>query len=322
MHSPDPHDPDRELDALMQDKLETHCRQQLSAMLDGVLAPDEARFLLRRLQHDGELAGHWERWQVYGEMMRGGVSQLLPADFSQRVVAALETEAQQPRSAVAVRGARPGWTRWAGAAALAASVAMAALFVVQRDPQGAAPAMGSEPRQVAASGAPASVALPDATLASAAQAPVPATPSGLADAAAAGAVILAAREVPRRATRRQGANRVAATAPEIRSATVTTTVTASAPAPQLVEAIASTAAETGAARAASDPFMPEVPASTRPWPRAVVPGMGQGGFTVGYGVAAGRQADAGGFEHFQPRLPAAEDPQAARLAVPENSGDR
>ena len=53
MHSPqDPNAQDhsaRELDALMQDKVEAHCRQQLSAMLDGGLAPDEARFLLRRL---------------------------------------------------------------------------------------------------------------------------------------------------------------------------------------------------------------------------------------------------------------------------------
>lgn len=308
MHSPqDPadHDPTRELDALMQDKVEAHCRQQLSAMLDGVLAPDEARFLLRRLQHDGELAGNWERWQVYGDLMRGGVSQLLPADFSQRVVAALEAEAQQAQPAVAARGARPGWTRWAGGAALAASVAMAALFVVQRDPQGAAPATGSEPLQVAASGVPASVATPPAQVA--ANTPEPVTPAEAGATAAAGAVVLAAREVPRRAARRQQDNaRVAAAASETRTAA----------APEAAQAVASAEA----ARTASDPFVLEVPATARPWPRAVVPGMGQGGFNVGYGTSPGTQTEAGGFEYFEPQLPPTETPQADPPARADSPG--
>ena len=34
------------------DKLDIHHRQQLSALMDGDLPADEARFLLRRLQHD------------------------------------------------------------------------------------------------------------------------------------------------------------------------------------------------------------------------------------------------------------------------------
>ncbi len=324
MHSTEnnaPVDPNRELDALMQDKVEAHCRQQLSAMLDGVLAPDEARFLLRRLQHDGELAGNWERWQVYGDLMRGGVSQLLPADFSQRVVAALEAEAQQAQPAVAARGARPGWTRWAGGAALAASVAMAALFVVQRDPQGATPPSGSESLEVATSGAPAPVTLPGAAVASTTPEPRPATPAEAGATAAAGAIVLAAREAPRRAARRQN-TRSAATVSEAR---VSEARIAAAPAPEPPEAIAATGAEAGASgatRRPSDPFVLEVPANARPWPRAVVPGMGQGGFNAGYGVPAGTQAGAGSFEHFEPTLPAAEDPQAALSAPTENTGGR
>ena len=46
------HDPDPG-----HDKLDLHQRQQLSALVDGELAPDQARFLLRRLQHDAELSG-------------------------------------------------------------------------------------------------------------------------------------------------------------------------------------------------------------------------------------------------------------------------
>ena len=41
------------------DKLFVYHRQQLSAMLDGELSPDEAKFMLRRLQHDTELATCW-----------------------------------------------------------------------------------------------------------------------------------------------------------------------------------------------------------------------------------------------------------------------
>lgn len=315
MHSPqDPNAQDqsaRELDALMQDKVEAHCRQQLSAMLDGGLAPDEARFLLRRLQHDQELAGNWERWQVYGDLMRGGVSQLLPADFSQRVVSALEAEAQQAQPAVAARGARTGWTRWAGGAALAASVAMAALLVVQRDPQGAVPLSGNGPLEVAATTAPAAVVRAGAVAATNAPEPTPpAAPAAEAGAAAAGAIVLAAREAPRRA-RRQAAR---AATPASRAATAV----ASAPEPD-APASADTAVAAAGTQDASrnnDPFVLELPQNPRPWPRAVVPGTGQGGFNVGYGA----QEPVATFEHFEPRLPAVDDPQAELSAQAESTG--
>src|SRR3546814_11040587 len=71
------------------DKLDDHHRQQLSAMLDGELLPDQAKFMLRRLEHDGELAACWERWPVCGEVMRGSQGALLPADFSRRAAHAI-----------------------------------------------------------------------------------------------------------------------------------------------------------------------------------------------------------------------------------------
>ena len=46
-------------------------REQLSALMDGALPEDQTRFLLRRLQHDAELAGSWDRWRTAGEVMRG-----------------------------------------------------------------------------------------------------------------------------------------------------------------------------------------------------------------------------------------------------------
>lgn len=330
MQSPDTSKDTRELDALMQDKLEAHCRQQLSAMVDGALAPDEARFLLRRLQHDAELSGRWERWQVYGDLMRGGVSQLLPGDFSQRVVAALEAESMQAQPAVVGRGARGGWTRWAGGAALAASVAMAALVVVQRNPQGDA-AAGATAAPVAAitqDNAPGAAA-PDASnrLAATEAAPadnVPAAPSTLPGQAPAGdggtaavvaAAALAASDAPRRVARRQQATRAGNGTPEAASQRDTVVQ----PQVDADQAIAVAGVEDGSGRQ-QDPFGIEAPASAsvRPWPRAVLPGVSHGGFNVGYGQPA--QADAAqspGFDYFEPQLPAEErvdDVQAASTA--------
>src|SRR5690606_36407727 len=75
----DNQDIDIEFQQAPPDRLYAHNRRQLSAMLDGELSPDQARFMLRRLQHDGELAACWERWQVCGDVLRGRGHSLLPA---------------------------------------------------------------------------------------------------------------------------------------------------------------------------------------------------------------------------------------------------
>ncbi|HEY0332445.1 MAG TPA: RseA family anti-sigma factor, partial [Stenotrophomonas sp.] len=100
------------------DKIERHYRQQLSALVDGQLPADEARFLLRRLQHDDELAGCQERWQLCGDVLRGMAAAPAPLDFVARVQRAVASEAQAPAVPVP---ARHGW-RW-GSGAIAASVA-------------------------------------------------------------------------------------------------------------------------------------------------------------------------------------------------------
>ncbi|PSD16606.1 anti-sigma factor, partial [Stenotrophomonas maltophilia] len=60
-------------------RLDQRHREQLSALVDGELGADEARFLLRRMEHDPELAGCQERWQLLGDVMRGQASALAPA---------------------------------------------------------------------------------------------------------------------------------------------------------------------------------------------------------------------------------------------------
>ena len=52
------------------DEARLHHRQELSAMMDGELAADQASFLMRRLAHDAGLAGYHRRWQLYGKLMR------------------------------------------------------------------------------------------------------------------------------------------------------------------------------------------------------------------------------------------------------------
>src|SRR5690554_8031265 len=92
------------------DKLYAHNRRQLSAMLDGELSPDQARFMLRRLQHDSGLADSWERWQVCGDVLRGQRNALLPADFAQKVSAAIAGDLQVPEARARSGGQR--MLRW------------------------------------------------------------------------------------------------------------------------------------------------------------------------------------------------------------------
>ncbi|MCC7250172.1 MAG: hypothetical protein IT473_16240 [Lysobacter sp.] len=124
-------------------------REQLSAMMDGMLSADESRFLLRRMQHDAELAGCWERWQLFGDAMRGQTGTALPADFSRRVARAIADDqrarrdaASAPESAPATEG-NVAWRqrlRWGGGAALAATVAIAALISTRQPALDTAPA--------------------------------------------------------------------------------------------------------------------------------------------------------------------------------------
>lgn len=296
------------------DKHDLHFQQQLSAMLDGELAPDQAKFMLRRLQHDGELAACWERWQVCGDILRGRHDALLPRDFSQRVARAIADEnGTMATAAAAARVARqPKWARWGGGAALAASVAMAALFVV-RQPAGPAPATPAAPAQVAANTAP-----PPETPSRPAT-PAPDTPSTT----AALATVAVVAEVPRRAAQRRSRSQdqraaarirrqaeapvlVAVNAPEMPATTqpggddtVALSVASQAPAEVLDPALA--------------PFVAQ-PLPSRPWPRAILPEFRDSGpFSASYGTPGASATHP--FHPFEPRVellaPPPGDPAAA-----------
>lgn len=262
----------------MNDRIEHHHRQQLSALMDGALAPDEARFLLRRLHHDRELGGCWERWQLAGDVLRGQATAVLPTGFADRVAQALTDDAGP--SAANANAPRPRWTRWSGGAALAASVAVAVLFMARPAPEGPA----SEP--VVAAGA--SMA-PDIATTAPPRAPVTPPAPALAERAAVVAVTDAPRPAARRVPRGQRPRAIAA----------------ATPAPQ-VEAVATAApAELpGAATALlGDPFATQSPVPSRPWPRAVLPQYSAGGALT----AGVESTSSSSFYPFEPRLPPPEE---------------
>ncbi|MBB5941075.1 sigma-E factor negative regulatory protein [Xanthomonas sp. 3307] len=294
-------------DSAAPDKFELHYRQQLSALIDGELPADEARFVLRRLQHDEELSGCHERWQLCGDILRGRVSVPAPSDFSARVRQAVAAEAQQAARAEAASaaGKRRSW-RWGGSAALAASVAVLALFVTQRLSQ---TPEALPPAQVADATAPAPT--PAATTPQVpTPAPGPADPQGdlAAAVAAAPAMAIAANRrqdaaARREATRSEQAARTRSV-PAERAYAAAAAAKPRAKAPAQTPFVAPVAVPpTMVAQHASDPFgHPATPLQARPWPRSTLPAADAGSeFTASFPHSG---ADPAAFYPFEPRLPA------------------
>jgi len=242
------------------DRILDHHGQQLSALLDGELPPDEARFLLRRLQHDPELLECWARWQLAGDCLRKRAEVPLPASFALGVAQAV---AREPNLMVASSGGHR--LRWAGGAAIAASAAVLALLLARQAPQASPDAVPIASR-VATTPAPA-VPAP-------APAPVVPTPQPAPVAAGELATALAVADVPRRigATRRSRAqSQRAALRSPVQSQQVAHVDTAVA------------------TNAAVDPFSGQrISLTERPWPRALLPATPtSGSFNVDYGTRRG-----------------------------------
>lgn len=286
------------------DKLDLHHRRQLSAMLDGELLTDQARFMLRRLQHDAELAGCWDRWQLAGDIMRGRHDALLPSNFADRVARAIADDANGA-VAVAAAGNAPRLWRWGGGAALAASVAVAALLVIRPEPvalDSAVPATTATAEDTTAADRPAleTVAVgdipgPDAT----------GTPLSAGDVAAAVAVsvpaTMAAAAAPAAGSRQSSArsgsaqpSRAAAVA-EAPAADASTLVAEARPP---VQESVPDAGAIDAVAVSDEPAVADE-AAARPWPRAILPGLTDATMAVSAGAFGG---EPGGFEGFSPNV--------------------
>lgn len=271
-------------------------REQLSAMMDGALSADETKFLLRRMEHDDALADCWERWQFVGDALRGQADRALPADFSRRVGRAIADDLaavdEAPLTVAAHGNARGSLLRWGGGAALAASVALAALIGTRMlsVPDGKsstaastasvpAPTLSTTPVPSTPPLVPAAVGAPSLP---------PAQPGPLLAEAATAVAMAAVAGSGRRSAR----PRILAREQAVPVSTVPT-ARAVASAAQSA-AVASAAAQSGGATQAE--------VMSKPWPRALVPGASANG-----DVTAGFESDPA-FHPFQPQP----DPQVTR----------
>lgn len=99
-------------------------REDLSALMDGELGAEPARFLLRRMEREPELARAWSRWHLIRECLALDTARFIAHPQTDEIFAARVLGTLQQRSHM-----RRRWARFAGGGAIAASVAAAALIL-------------------------------------------------------------------------------------------------------------------------------------------------------------------------------------------------
>jgi Meckel syndrome type 1 protein len=260
-------------------------REALSALFDGELVGDAARFALKRLDHDQAWRATCERWQYVGDVLRSRNAPL-PATFPSRVRATVQADATQ-------RGhngrARQGGFRW-GSVALAASAAVVAFFLA-RSPVGGPDQAPAAPSQVAVAAPSQGPSQPPATQ-------KPDAPAVDLESATAAVAVAA---IARPAQRNRNVQRDRAATDRIVSSMVAShsPVTAEVVSMPVSDDIALD--ERGAQSDAS-PFTGSNAADVRPWPRAVLPQ---------YRNTDGLAADYATAPTFYPFVPATQDSQPA-----------
>jgi sigma-E factor negative regulatory protein RseA len=105
-------------------------REQLSALVDDELSDAERPLLLGRLQRDPQLRACLGRYQLIGEVMRGGAGATATLGVADRVQQALSADDPMRRPAAALVNGRAAWLRPVAGAAIAASVALVAVLSV------------------------------------------------------------------------------------------------------------------------------------------------------------------------------------------------
>ena len=105
-------------------------REQLSALVDDELTDLEQPLLVGRLQRDTELRACMGRYQLIGDVIRGGVTQATGLGIAGRVQDTLAQEQTGQASVQASKGRFSLWKPVAGLA-IAASVAQVAQFALR-----------------------------------------------------------------------------------------------------------------------------------------------------------------------------------------------
>lgn len=277
-------------------------RETLSALFDGELDGAATRFAVKRLDHDRQWREACGRWQLAGDALRRRATGVAPPGFADRVGAALHDEDPHGASSIASspRIDTPKRRNWIGGAALAASVAVAALFVARPFTQSDVSPLPAAP--MAASTQPAAPASDAAETAIAQSSPPPATPAMREDAGL--------DEEPATTVAVADARRLdpaeSATSPRgIQEQEPTTT------APVTVASIANVATS-GLEPESPHPFLPPGEIVSRPWPRAVLSNYPTGNaFNVGFDsrTAGAGQAPSPGSSSFYPFEPRMMDAQ-------------
>jgi|GEM_PF-1520676 len=105
--------------------------EQLSALMDGELARDEMRFLMRGIEAQSDLGRRWSNFHVIGASLRREfVAVALPANFADGVLAQLDAQGGLAAASPA-RRIGFGVLRWVGGGAIAAAVAVVALTTLR-----------------------------------------------------------------------------------------------------------------------------------------------------------------------------------------------
>jgi sigma-E factor negative regulatory protein RseA len=109
-------------------------KEQLSACLDGELPEGELDLLLKQVSRDSRLRGSLGRYALIGETLRRQGAAPAPANFSERIAAAIAAEPalDTTRRTVPKTAARLSqWLRPAAGIAVAAGVAAVAILALQ-----------------------------------------------------------------------------------------------------------------------------------------------------------------------------------------------
>ena len=286
-------------------------RETLSALFDGELTADAMRFALKRLDHDAGWRNTCGRWQLVGDVLRGEAAVVAPSDFASGVMRKLAAEAQTTLAAApaltqatqaASSAQRSSRRRWIGGAALAASVAMAAVLVVRPFSEPPSPAADA---QVSTGVVSPVIATQASAQPGQATAPVSVAPASAVPDPSRPAMAVAVADAPQSTAGRPAARGTRAVSRPMRSAIAP----AQSPTGETTMAVATAAPVTG-----HQPFHPPTDdIVTRPWPRAALPdNANTGALTVDFGAGSSSPP----FFPFEPRLPS-QDPASAEPQASE-----
>ena len=101
-------------------------REHISSLMDGEISREASRFLVRRLGTDQELSATWARYHVVRDCLRNQHEGFAREDFCARVRREIDKDGTAPPS----RRFTVGWLKPVAGAAIAASVALAAVMAV------------------------------------------------------------------------------------------------------------------------------------------------------------------------------------------------